>query len=136
MNIKSITANLGVADVAASIRFYTEQLGFTQIATVPDAAPFAWAMLLHGAASIMLQERGSLTDEYKTLSGKATGGLFTLYISVTGLEAWHEKLKDKAAIIIQPHTTFYGAREFSIQDADGYILTLSENAPENGTTEL
>ncbi len=132
MTIQSITANLGVTDIASSTRFYTEQLGFTQIATVPDVAPFAWAMLQHGSVSIMFQEKDSLSEEYKTLGGKPTGGLFTLYLSVTGLDTWYEKLNDTANVIIQPHTTFYGAREFSIQDADGYILTLSENTPENG----
>ncbi len=128
MNIQAITANLGVADVAASIKFYTEVLGFQKVATVPDGAPFAWAMLQHGNTSVMFQERGNLMDEYSQLRDKPGGGLFTLYVSVTDVAQWAERLTGKATIIIQPHTTFYGATEFSIQDADGYILTFSENA--------
>jgi lactoylglutathione lyase len=128
MTIQSISANLGVADVAASLDFYTSLLDFKQIATVPDTGPFAWAMLQHGSTTIMFQERTSLSDEYALLKDKPSGGFFTLYVSVTGIDAWYDKLKGKANIIIEPHKTFYGAREFSIQDADGYVLTLSENA--------
>lgn len=127
MTIQAITANLGVADVAASIQFYTRVLGFAKVATVPDDAPFAWAMLQHGNTSVMLQERDNLATEYTPLQGRPSGGMFTLYVSVTGIDAWFERLKGVANVIIQPHTTFYGAREFSIQDADGYILTFSEN---------
>src|SRR5688572_9531736 len=100
MNIQSITANLGVADVAASIAFYTTLLDFTQVATVPEAAPYVWAMLQHGSTSIMLQEIGSMADEYAGFKDKPLGGTFALYLSVTDVDAWYEKLKDRAPIIV------------------------------------
>lgn len=127
MTIQSINANLGVADVAASVEFYTTLLGFKAIATVPDAAPLAFAMLQLEGVTIMLQEQGSLREEYTSLQGQQAGGLFTLYVSVSGVDAWYEQLNEKTNIIIAPHTTFYGTKEFSLKDPDGYILTFSEH---------
>lgn len=129
MHIKAITANLGVQNVAASVAFYTTHLDFKAVATVPDEAPYAWAMLVHGDTALMFQESGSLTEEYVPLRGKPTGGQFTLYLAVEGVQDWYGRLRTVADIILEPHTTFYGAREFSFRDADGYMLTLSESTP-------
>jgi uncharacterized glyoxalase superfamily protein PhnB len=127
MTIQSINANLGVTNVAASVAFYTSLLGFKVTATVPDVAPYAFAMLQLEGVTIMLQEKGSLIEEYQSLQGQQPGGLFTLYVSVSGVDVWYEQLRGKVNIIKAPQTTFYGTKEFALQDLDGYILTFSEH---------
>ena len=45
-----LTANLIVSDVARSVEFYRDVLGFGLGATVPDAAPYVFASLQQSLA--------------------------------------------------------------------------------------
>lgn len=128
MTFTSLSPNLMVEDVEASIAFYRDTLGFTVTATVPDAAPFVWASLKAGGVEIMLQERHSLAEELPQFADRPLGGSLTLYIGVDDADALHSAIQDKATIIKAPATTFYGAREFYAQDPSGYILGFSSPA--------
>lgn len=128
MTFTSLTPNLMVEDVEASIAFYRETLGFAVTATVPDAAPFVWASLKAGGVEVMLQARHSLAEELPQFADRPLGGSLTLYIGVDDADALHSAVQDKATIIKAPMTTFYGAREFYAQDPSGYILGFSSPA--------
>ncbi|MGH2501072.1 MAG: bleomycin resistance protein [Ktedonobacterales bacterium] len=125
MTLKSLTPNLMVEDVDATIAFYRDTLGFTVTGTAPDASPYVWASLKGGDVEIMLQARHSLEDELPQLTGKPLGASLTFYIGVDDADALHSAIKDKAAIIKAPMTAPYGAREFYAQDPNGYILGFS-----------
>ena len=49
---------------------------------------------------------------------------------VDDIEALYKGIKDKAAIIEDLHTTFYGAREFCIRDSGGHVLTFASSQQE------
>ncbi len=53
--IHSLTPNLMVNDVAYTIKFYKEKLGFELAQTVPEEAPFVWAMMKKEGMEIMFQ---------------------------------------------------------------------------------
>jgi uncharacterized glyoxalase superfamily protein PhnB len=125
MTLKSLTPNLMVEDVDATIAFYRDMLGFTVTATVPDATPYVWASLKSGDVEIMAQARHSLEEELPQLVGKPLGATLTLYIGVDDADALHSAIQGKATIIKAPMTAPYGAREFYAQDPNGYILGFS-----------
>ena len=126
--LKKLTPNLMVEDVNQTIDFYTSILGFEVLATVPETGKLNWAMLKRGDVEIQLQLRASLTEELPIFKDKAIGGALTLYIGVEGIEELHERLKDKVAIVQDMHTTFYGTKEFAIQDPNGFVLSFSQEA--------
>ena len=124
--LKKLTPNLMVNNVNRSIAFYQEVLGFERLMTVPEEGEFDWALLKCGEVEIMLQSRGSLTQEIPALAGQARGGALTLYIDVVDVEGLYEKIRDRVTLVQALHGTFYGTREFAIQDEDGFILAFAE----------
>jgi len=46
---------------------------------------------------------------------------------VHDLDALYSELKENYAINTEVCTSFYGVREFTITDVDGYVLTFAEN---------
>lgn len=124
--LKKITPNLMVKDVNKTIEFYTDVLDFKLVMTVPTEGQFDFAILQSGGIEVMLQSAESLTGEISSLKDRDIGGTFTLYIETEGVETLHEKIKDKVTIVQDIHDTFYGTKEFAIEDINGYILAFAE----------
>jgi lactoylglutathione lyase len=135
---KKITANVIVSNVNEILDFYEKILGFSlvmavpegsqQIVTVRDAiTPLGFAIIKRDDVELMLQSRKSLAKELPALAASPVGASFTLYIQVDDIEALYKGIKDKAAIVEDLHTTFYGTREFCIRDNDGRILTFANS---------
>lgn len=128
MEAKSLSPNLMVKNVQQTVDFYQDLLGFKLISSVPSEkgdGSLQWAMVQAGGVTLMFQEEMNLRAEYPTLKTQATGGGFTLYLTVTGVEDVYQRAKLKTTILKEPHKTFYGATEFAIQDNNGCILTLA-----------
>ena len=49
-HLKKLTPNLIVSDVDRSMAFYRDVLGFSVAQTVPDAAPYVFAIVTSGDA--------------------------------------------------------------------------------------
>lgn len=122
--MQSITPNLFVRDIHQSIAFY-EKLGFSKMMTVPEEAPYNWAMLGSGQATIMLQTLESLGKELPEIQRDKTGGSLLLYIKRDEVTQYYETLKGKVTVLKGLEKTFYGATEFTIIDSDGYVLTFA-----------
>jgi len=121
----SISPNIFVRDINATIDFYTK-LGFETGVTVPEKAPYVFALMMCGNVTMMFQTFESLADELPQIS-RQDGGSLLLYIKVKEIRKFHEKIKDKVKVIKGIEKTFYGATEFSIQDINNYILTFAED---------
>lgn len=124
--MKSLTANLMVADVNETVDFYRDVLGFQLVMSLPEGGNYDWAMMSNGGAQIMFQALDSLVEEYPAFSDSAVGGSLVLFIVLEGIDEFHESIKDKAKIVVDLHDTFYGMREFAIEDNNGYVLTFAE----------
>ena len=122
---KTLSPNIMVDDLPGTIRFYTEQMGFTLEATAPQQPPYDWASLRRDGVNLMFQTRASLGGDVPALKDRPIGGALTFYIQVADVEALYAELKDKVDIQREPQTTFYGAREFDCRDCNGYLLTLA-----------
>ncbi|MFR3685460.1 MAG: VOC family protein [Enterococcus sp.] len=124
---KNITTNLMVASVDASVKFYQEVLGLEVVASVPAKdQTLQFAILAKEAMTLMLQEKGNLSEEYPILVAEKIQPSITLYITVENFEEFYTTIKSNYPIYTEPHATFYGAKEFAITDPDGYVLTFTE----------
>lgn len=139
MTFKKLIPNLMVEDVAQSVAFYRDLLGFDFIMAMRDEQPVEeipaatdkpldWAMLQRDQVAMMFQQRNSLVDELPALAGCAIGASLTIYIELEGVAGLYESLQGRADIIKPLQTTFYGMREFYLRDCNGYILALAERA--------
>jgi lactoylglutathione lyase len=121
---KSLTPNLVVRDIAASIRFYTDVIGCTIKQTVPDAAPFVFVWLERDGVQIFLNDAKTVEHDLPA-AAKNVGGA-GVFIIVDGLDALHERVAPKTALAMELKTQFYGMREFAVADPDGYVITFAE----------
>jgi len=124
--LKKLTPNLMVEDVARTLAFYQEILGFEAVMTLPETAPFDFAIVRRDHVELMFQSRQSLSENVPALAGSAIGASQTFYIEITGLTDLYQQLQDKLEIVVDLHTTFYGTREVYFRDINGYILSFSE----------
>lgn len=117
---------LMVLDVEKSLRFYEETLEFKRVGTVPDRPPFAFAEVERDGVKVMMQERKAFVEDLPALKDRPIGASLTLYVQMNGVRDLHEKVKGKVKIVKPLKDTFYGTREFYIQDPNGYIIGFSE----------
>ena len=126
MDFKKLTPNMMVENVAETVAFYRDVLGFTLEMTVPEAPPYTWALMRRGDVEVMFQERASLAEDMPLFKGLSIGGALTLYFDVQGVERLFDAVCKRVQIVRDLHTTFYGTREFAIQDCNGFVLTFAE----------
>ncbi|HUX06549.1 MAG TPA: VOC family protein [Acidobacteriota bacterium] len=124
--MKSLTANLMVSDVNETVDFYREVLGYRLVMSVPESGTLDWAMMSNGGAEIMFQSCESLSQEYPAFKGTQVGGSFVLFVTMDGIDEFYQNIKGKAKVVIELHDTFYGMREFAVEDNNGYVLTFAE----------
>jgi len=128
MKLNSLIPNLIVEDVNKTVDYYQNTLGFAIVTTVPESGDLEFAMLKLDAVSIMFQSHKSYVDAFPESTGQKVGGTLFLFIDVEDLDGLYKKiLEAKAEIAVDMHTTFYGTREFTIKDCDGYLLIFAEN---------
>lgn len=125
-SIKRITTNLMVMDVNQTADFYRKIVGFDLVTTVPDTGSYDFAILSKDGIEIMLQKNENMIREYPVFENKEIGGTFTLFFEVYDILTIYEKASTQAQIVKELHQTFYGTKEFSMKDNNGYILTFSE----------
>jgi len=125
-SFKKLTPNLLVADVERSLTFYADVLGFSRGMTVPEQPPFVFASVVSGTVEIFFNEKETGAREYPAFAGKPIGATGTMFIETENVEALHERLKSRVAIVMPLVTQWYGLKEFAIADPDGYLITFAE----------
>ncbi|TAE03867.1 MAG: bleomycin resistance family protein [Bacteroidetes bacterium] len=131
IQFQSLTPNLLVTDVNATIDFYKQNFGFEIQMFYPETGNLVWAMIAKDNIAIMIQEKESILGEYPELKNRTLGGSQTFYINVVGIEEIYAKLtQNGVSILIELRKTVYDAKEFAIKDLNGYILTFAQGKTE------
>ena len=125
-HLKKLTPNLIVSDVDRSMAFYREVLGFSVSQTVPDAAPYVFAIVTSGDVQIFLNAPGPAVEEYPALKDRPVGGTLTLFIEVDDIRDSYAQLKDRVQVVMPLEKKWYGVTEFAFLDLDGYIITFAQ----------
>jgi uncharacterized glyoxalase superfamily protein PhnB len=123
--MESVAPNIFVKDLSATIDFY-QHLGFAVVTTVPDTGSPIFALMSCGSVTFMFQTFESIGSTLPDVSRK-DGGSLLLYIKMSGVRAFYDRIKDKVQILSGLEKTFYGATEFSILDINRYMLTFAED---------
>jgi lactoylglutathione lyase len=129
--LKKLTPNLMVEDVAQTLTFYEDVLGFTTLTTVPDEPPFVFAIVQRDGVEMMFQSRPSLSENVPALAGMPIGASQSFYVEVENVEELYRQIEGKAEIAVDMHTTWYGTREFYFRDINGYIFGFSQALPQD-----
>jgi lactoylglutathione lyase len=127
-NIKLVVPFLKVADMGASLRFYTEGLGFTMTNQWTPRGKIEWCWLQRDAVALMLQEprRGrqhSAEPEEQPESGpegEPKTGPSICFQCEDALALYHE-FKDRGIAMKEPFVG-NGMWVVALKDPDGYHL--------------
>jgi uncharacterized glyoxalase superfamily protein PhnB len=127
----SITPNLICRDVAASLVFYRDVLGFTVTMSVPDAAPFVFVGLERDGVPVFLNDLKAAEADLPMMAKLPAGGTVTMFFIVTDVDALHAAVAPHATVVMPLKNQFYGMREFTITDPDGHVITFAERQAGN-----
>jgi len=128
-SLSKLTPNLIVTNVERSAEFYRDVLGFSVQMTVPEAPPFAFAIVTTGSVELFLNSQESAAAEYPAFAGRPIGGTLTLFIEVVNIAEAYESLKETVDVVMPFEKKWYGMTEFAFLDPDGYIITYAERTP-------
>jgi len=124
VDVRGMAPLLAVYDMAASLQFYCDLLGFEIVMTAGPAPDYHWVWLSGAGTEIMLQtmydtgERPPSPDDTRTKHHGDT----TLYFGCANVDEAHNYLREKGVKIDVLHTASYGMRQLYITDPDGYQL--------------
>ncbi|HXZ68787.1 MAG TPA: VOC family protein [Alphaproteobacteria bacterium] len=115
MTVNWVMISLSTDDVARSVRFYVERLGFT--CTYRGEG---FARVEMDAADIMLAQ----PNAHVPWQGQCLTG--AIYLDVDNVDELWERLKDRVRIVYPIETMEYGLREFGVLDDNGYQLSFAQ----------
>jgi glyoxylase I family protein len=120
ITVTAVTPLLEVFDLPASIAFYRDVLGFELV-----SGDDSWrCMLKLGEVSLMLNtayerdERPAAPDPARVV-GHSDG---ELYFNTPDVDAVYEHIRAKGWEVRKPKDMFYGMRQVSMKDPDGFQL--------------
>lgn len=106
------TPILRVADLDASVAYYTEVLGFTV-----DWRDQGFGQVVRGHSAIMLSQ-----------GPQGHAGTW-VYVGVSDADALLAEIAPRGAIVRHPPTNYpWGARELHVSDPDGHVLRFGSDA--------
>ena len=122
-----LTPNLLVASVERSLAFYVDVLGFERGLHVPETPPFVFASVTGGPVEIFLNDSAAAAKDHPELAEQPIGGMSnSMFIEVGGIDEYYAALQPRAKIAMPLVTQWYGMKEFSVLDPDGYMITFAE----------
>jgi uncharacterized glyoxalase superfamily protein PhnB len=114
--LRGFSAVFTVRDVAASLTFYQERLGFVVEFKMGD--PPSYAIIESGSVSLHLMPASQ---------DAAALGLSSIYIYARDVDGLHRDLVARGCPIeVAPEDFFYGMREMAVRDPDGNRITYGE----------
>ena len=122
---------LTVRDIAASARWYQEALGFQHIFTIPGpgGAPVLVHVRWRKYADLLLLAQREPADAIP----KGAGITLSFAVFEGRVDDIAERARRYGAeLLTQPTNQPWNARDFSIKDPDGFVLTFTQGPVEAG----
>src|SRR6185369_11756527 len=89
-NVQQVVPMFGVADMAASLRFYVDGLGFEMTNRWIDEDELRWCWLQLGGAALMLQQFRTKGHDSWLAEGKVGVGVSLNFVCRDALAIYHE----------------------------------------------
>jgi uncharacterized glyoxalase superfamily protein PhnB len=120
MKMTRLIPMLPVKSMAASVDFYCEMLGF-EVETGNDE--WGWAMLRFDECRLMVDQ---------SINGHSDNPRDSiLYLYPDDLVEYHRQVQENGLVVPELNITFYGIKEFRIDDPDGNRLWIGQSTSPN-----
>ncbi len=125
LTFNKLSPVLVVDAIEPCLSFWTERLGFTKIAGVPEGDRLGFVILQKDAVEVMYQSRDSVRKDIPSLADTPPGA--TLYIEVSDIAAAEKAVKG-LPVVVPRRKTFYGAEEIGVREPGGNAVILSAHS--------
>lgn len=120
MSINGVIPQLRTTDLRASLRFYTEIMGFQIAFNYEDF----YVGIRAGAQTFHLKQ---VDEPDPSIAWVEEGGHFHLYLETDGVAAFAAGLKARGVALVKDvHETPWNTREAILRDDQGHTLYLGE----------
>jgi uncharacterized glyoxalase superfamily protein PhnB len=119
--LRSCAPTFLVDDVAATARWYEQNLGFT-LSFFPQKPPYVYASLQRDGVEIMLLRQ----EGYRKPRVERMGGIWDAYVRTDGVRELYEQVRQRVELKSKLTKRPYGDSEFEIEDPNGYVLVFGE----------
>ena len=125
-SISKLTPVLIVDAIEPCLAFWTERLGFTQGATVPEGDTLGFVILEKDGVEVMYQSRASVAKDVPAVAKLKAGQSISLYFTVSDVGAVEKAMKG-VPIIVERRKTFYGADEVGVVEPGGNVVMFAQH---------
>ncbi|MGE5510863.1 MAG: bleomycin resistance protein [Bacteroidota bacterium] len=129
MRIKQLVPMLSVSDLARTMAFYCDELGFQCTGTFGDPSP-VWCHLERDGVALMFNQPPAEAMVELPLRAK---DFQVYYCYPDDVAALHLAWKQKGLPVTDLRVTVYGMKEFELRDPDGYWLWFGQGTAEPPT---
>lgn len=129
INMKPMLATGNMDDTLA---FYCGTLGFELGDKFESSGVISWCELTLGSVALMFTQHETHTD---TPGAREIFSQTSIALYVRDVEALYEELASQGLEVSPIRVTFYGMKEFDVQDPTGYTLLIGEPSSEPPTIE-
>lgn len=119
MKLSSMVPMVCVSDVPRSVAFYQQALGFQVLNTYEHEGQLNWAFLRSDPVELMLVAGEEPFGDRQCRD-------VILYFYPTDIETLHMNLMQQGFPVGELSATFYGMKEFRLEDPDGYELCFGQ----------
>lgn len=125
--MQSLIPGLAVKDIAASLRFYTDVLGFETTFSMPDdSGTLVHGSVKRGDVEIMIGRIDPTNPHDQEPLGRGVA-LYSTVADSEDIDALFTHAKQAGATVIQePTDQFWGHRDWTVADPDGYRIVVSK----------
>ena len=116
-HLRELCPLLFVQDIRRSIAFYRDTLGFRVSRQADADGSVFWCRLEGDACSLMLQQA---EPEDGSPTGRGRGVIF--YFICDDADRLHAELTTRGLSLAAPKTAYYGMRQVTVPEPDGYEL--------------
>jgi catechol 2,3-dioxygenase-like lactoylglutathione lyase family enzyme len=115
-----------VFDMARSLAFYRDVLGFQVVAQSSPGDEFDWGLLRRDGIELMLntayekQERPPAPDPARVAAHRDTAFFF----GCSDVDAAYADLRARTVAVAEPKVAAYGMKQLWLTDPDGYTICL------------
>jgi uncharacterized glyoxalase superfamily protein PhnB len=122
LRLRSVIPSLTVNDIAASLAWYRDVLGFIVTQEMQDDGKLMGAMLKAGAVELLLAQ-----DDFAKGRDRQKGvGLRLFGVTGQDIDQLAEAITSRGGVLAQPPKDQpWGTRDFAIIDPDGFKISIS-----------
>lgn len=122
LTFNKLSPVLIVDAIEPCLPFWTDRLGFTKVAEVPEGDRLGFVILQKDGVEVMYQSRDSVRKDIPQLADTPPGT--SLYIEVSDIDAAEKAVKG-LPVVVPRRKTFYGAEEIGVREPGGNAVILS-----------